>query len=143
MNIAFRVDSSDLIGAGHVRRCLELAEKLRKKCDKVIFITKNLNGNFIGLIKKKKFQVALIRNIISNNKLICDFKDTKDVCKKLKINTLIIDHYYLGINWEKKIKQHINKLVVIDDFSKKKHYCDLIINNLRNLGLFVIMNMLS
>ena len=37
MNIAFRVDSSDLIGAGHVRRCLELAEKLRKKCDKVIF----------------------------------------------------------------------------------------------------------
>ena len=82
MNIAFRVDSSDLIGAGHVRRCLELAEKLRKKCDKVIFITKNLNGKFIVLKKKKKFQVALIRNIISNNKLICDFKDTKDVCKK-------------------------------------------------------------
>jgi len=92
MNIAFRVDSSDLIGTGHVRRCLELAEKLRKKCDKVIFITKNLNGNFNELIKKKNFEVVLIRNVISKNKLICDFRDTKDACQKFKINTLIIDH---------------------------------------------------
>ena len=38
MNIAFRVDSSDLIGAGHVRRCLELAEKLRKKSVKAYII---------------------------------------------------------------------------------------------------------
>ena len=141
MNIAFRVDSSDLIGAGHVRRCLELAEKLRKKCDKVIFITKNLNGNFNGLIKKKNFKVVLIRNIISNNKLIYDFRDTKNVCQKFKINTLIIDHYHLGMNWEKKIKHHINKLIVIDDFSKKKHYCDLIINNLRHKKLNATKNL--
>ena len=141
MNIAFRVDSSDLIGAGHVRRCLELAEKLRKKCDRVIFITKNLNGNFNGLIKKKNFKVVLIRNVILSNKLICDFRDTKDACQKFKINTLVIDHYHLGMNWEKKIKHHINKLIVIDDFSKKKHYCDLIINNLRHKKLNASKNL--
>ena len=40
MNLAFRVDSSNLIGAGHVRRCLKLAEDLKYKCNKIIFITK-------------------------------------------------------------------------------------------------------
>ena len=54
MNLAFRVDSSNLIGAGHITRCLKLAEELRYKCNKIIFITKVLNGNFNNLIKKKK-----------------------------------------------------------------------------------------
>ena len=35
MNLAFRVDSSNLIGAGHVRRCLKLAEELKYKCNKI------------------------------------------------------------------------------------------------------------
>ena len=55
MNLAFRVDSSNLIGAGHVRRCLKLAEELKYKCNKIIFITKDLKDNFNNLIKKKKF----------------------------------------------------------------------------------------
>ena len=38
-----------------------------------------------------------------------DFEVTKYFCKKFRINTLIIDHYYLGLSWEKKIKKHINK----------------------------------
>ena len=62
-------------------------------------------------------------------------KVTKYICKKFGINTLIIDHYYLGLNWEKEIKKHIDKLIVIDDFTKKKHYCDLIINNFSNNNL--------
>ena len=132
MKVAFRVDSSNLIGAGHLRRCLKLADDLKYKCKEIIFITKNLNGNFNNLVKKKKFKVVLIKNIKSKNKLDYDLNFTKSICKKFKINTLILDHYYLGLSWEKNIKKDIDKLVVIDDFSKKKHFCDLIINNLNN-----------
>ncbi len=132
MNIAFRVDSSSKIGVGHLRRCLKLAEDLKHRCRKIIFITKNLNGNFNNLIKKKKFKFVLIKNIISKKRLETDLKDTKDVCKKFEIDTLILDHYFLGLDWEKSISKYVNKLVIIDDFSKKKHYCDLIINNLNN-----------
>ena len=123
MKIAFRVDSADSIGAGHIRRCLKLAEDLKNKSKKIYFITKNLSGNFNKLIDKKKFKVILIKNLSS------DWKSTKLICKKFKINILIVDHYQLGINWEKKIKKNVDKLVVVDDFSKKKHHCDLIINN--------------
>ena len=129
MKIAFRVDSADSIGAGHIRRCLKLAEDLKNKSKKIYFITKNLTGNFNKLIDKKKFKVILIKNDTSKKRIISDWNSTKHICKKFKVNVLIADHYQLGINWEKKIKKCVNKLVVIDDFSKKEHYCDLIINN--------------
>ena len=135
MRIAFRVDSSNLIGAGHVSRCLKLASDLNKGCKEIIFITKNLKGNFNNLIKKKKFKLVLIKSNKFKRKLDHDLEFTKNICKKFRINTLIVDHYNLGINWEKKIKKHINKLVLIDDFTKRRHYCDLAINNLSNKNL--------
>ena len=124
MKIAFRVDSSNVIGAGHLIRCLRLADDLRLKSKKIIFITKNFSGNFNNLINKKKYEVILIKDN--------DLNATKHICKKFSINVLIADSYYLGQNWEKKIRKHVDRLVVIDDFSKNKHYGDLIINNLSN-----------
>ena len=128
MKIGFRTDSSKAIGAGHLKRCLKLAEDLKYKTKDIIFITKNLKGNFNKLINEKKFKLVLIKN----NKSTSDLNETKKVCKKLKINFLIIDNYTIGINWEKKIRSSVEKLIVIDDFTKKKHYCDLIFNNLKN-----------
>ena len=135
MNIAIRVDSSNIIGAGHVRRCLKLARDLKYKCKKIIFITKDLGGNFNNLIKKENFKIALIKKNKSKKKLSHDLEATKHICRKFEINTLIIDHYFLGLWWEKKIKKHLDKLVVIDDFSNKKHYCDLVINNVSKKNL--------
>jgi len=128
MKIGFRTDSSKVIGAGHLSRCLKLANDLKYKTKDITFITKNLEGNFNKLINKKKFKLVLIKN----NKSTSDLNETKKVCKKLKINFLIIDNYTIGINWEKKIRSSVEKLIVIDDFTKKKHYCDLIFNNLKN-----------
>jgi UDP-2,4-diacetamido-2,4,6-trideoxy-beta-L-altropyranose hydrolase len=128
MKIGFRTDSSKLIGAGHLRRCLKLADDLKYKTKDIIFITRNLKGNFNKLINKKKFKLALIKN----NKFTNDLNETKKICKKFKINYLIIDNYKIGSNWEKKIRSSVEKLIVIDDFTKKKHYCDLIFNNLKN-----------
>ena len=135
MNLAFRVDSSNLIGSGHVRRCLKLAEDLRYKCNKIIFITKDLKNNFNDLIKKKKFKLVLIKRSRAKKKIFQDLNATKKICKKHAIDILVKDHYHLNSDWEKRIKRNINKLVVIDDFTKKKHHCDIIFNNLNNKNI--------
>ena len=64
MNLAFRVDSSNLIGAGHLRRCLKLAEDLRYKCDKIIFITQDLKNNFNKDNYINKVNVDVLKNKI-------------------------------------------------------------------------------
>ena len=105
MNLAFRVDSSNLIGAGHVRRCLKLAEELKYKCNKIIFITKDLKDNFNNLIKKKNFKLVLIKNNTSNKNIVHDSNITKKICKKRAIDILIKDHYHLNGVWEKRLKR--------------------------------------
>ena len=132
MNLAFRVDSSNLIGAGHLRRCLKLAEDLRYKCDKIIFITQDLKNNFNKLKKKKNFKLVLIKKNETKKNIFKDLIATKKICKIHAIDILVKDHYHLGNYWEKSIKKNVNKLVVIDDFTKQKHHCDIIFNNLNN-----------
>ena len=67
MNIAIRVDSSKKIGTGHIYRTISLAEKIRQKKIKVIFICQKLPGHAIDLIRKKNFKIKIINNLFSRS----------------------------------------------------------------------------
>ena len=56
MRISFRTDSSNLIGSGHIIRCLKLAKELKSRGHKIIFISRDHEGNLINLIEEN-FQV--------------------------------------------------------------------------------------
>jgi len=60
LNIVFRVDSSFLIGSGHLMRCLALATELKNKGAKIIFICKDLPGNFNKLVSDKSIDLLTI-----------------------------------------------------------------------------------
>ena len=49
--------------------------------------------------------------------------------KKKNVEIVIVDHYGLSYNWEKFIKQKLKKkLVIIDDFFNRNHFCDVLID---------------
>ena len=78
-------------------------------------------------------QLKILLESFKRAKLENIFKDliaTKKICKIHAIDILVKDHYHLNSDWEKRIKRNINRLVVIDDFTKKRHHCDIIFNNL-------------
>tara|TARA_B100000401_G_scaffold278983_1_gene190512 strand:- start:765 stop:1718 length:954 start_codon:yes stop_codon:yes gene_type:complete len=120
--IVFRCDSSHSIGFGHVKRCLNLADNLRSKFN-ILFICKNLKGNFIDKIKYKK--VILSKHL--NKKSEVNFINKK-ILKNYSIKWLIKDNYNLDLYWEKKIYQNFNNLFVIDDFVNRKHCCKRYLN---------------
>ena len=139
MSIVFRVDSSNIIGTGHVFRCLNFAYHY-KKIYKIFFICKNYSYNLISKIEEE-YQVFKIG--IENETNIkldhttwlgeseeADADKTIEIIKKnkLQVDWLIIDHYSIGEIWENRLKPFVKKILVIDDYTNRKHICNILIN---------------
>ncbi len=120
MNILIRADSSSYIGTGHIMRDLVLAKKFSK--DQIIFSTQDLEGNINHKIKESNYNIEILNN---NN-----FEELNKLIKKLNIDMIIIDHYEINYDFEKKLKEQNSKLkIFVFDDTYEKHYCDILLNH--------------
>ncbi len=145
MRVLFRTDASYSIGSGHVMRCLTLAKALKNDGAQVEFICRNHDGNLNNHIRNKGFKVneLTIENTTSSESWrddglfhsawlgVSQFEDANqclDVLSKKSPDWLIVDHYALDKNWEKQLKNHYAKLMVIDDLADREHVCDILLD---------------
>lgn len=117
MNAFFRVDAGNLIGLGHLIRCLSVAEILRKEGIICSFFVKDAESSVTQLIKREKYEVvALTVN--------------DDFFKYLDHDQLVIlDGYQFGSIYEYEIKKRVRRLVTIDDLNERHFYADVVINH--------------
>jgi UDP-2,4-diacetamido-2,4,6-trideoxy-beta-L-altropyranose hydrolase len=153
MKAAFRVDASLEIGSGHVMRCLTLAEALRGVGAQCLFISRALPGHLLELIRQRGFAVTALpaerlqpsanTEVVSERSkewahaswLGCDWRtDAEETIKAVAqylpagIDWLVVDHYQLDANWERLLRPHTSKILVIDDLANRPHDCDLLLD---------------
>ena len=138
MNIVFRVDSSDVIGTGHVYRCLNLAYQYKEH--NISFICKNHKYNLNSKIAENyKVHELLLENNENINldintwlgeTQIDDLTKTVNIIKEntLIIDWLVIDHYAIDEIWENGISKYVKNICVIDDFTNRNHNCRILLN---------------
>ena len=151
MKVVFRVDASIQIGSGHVMRCLTLAEALRASGAQCYFISRAHTGNLLDLIRQRGFAVTALAldlpSPLANTKVVfgspkepvyvpwlgCEWKtDAEETIKAVSqllpgnIDWLVVDHYQLDAGWERLLRPHADKLMVIDDLANRQHDCDLL-----------------
>ena len=122
--VLFRADSSSKIGTGHIMRDLVLAKKYAKKGVRVLFATRNLEGNINQKIVDAGYEIFLLQ---SNGK-----KELVQLLKNLRVDLLVIDHYGIGYQKERYIKQKTQVKILSFDDTYKRHYCDILLNH--NVG---------
>lgn len=129
MNIVIRADASIQIGSGHIMRCLTLANELKNRGVRVYFICRELAGHLCDLIESQGFKVFRIAYKESFSEMN-DAERTYQILTKemLIIDWLIVDHYQLGERWERQFRSVSTKIWVIDDFTDRKHDCDVLLN---------------
>ena len=145
MKVAFRVDASLNMGTGHVMRCLTLAQVLKENGANVEFICRKHEGNLIVKIRSSGFvvhELKVFEETEVDTKLAHshwlgatqqqDADDCIEILKAEKSDWLIVDHYALDEEWQKKLKPYYEKLMVIDDLADRKHQCDILLD--QNFG---------
>ena len=144
VNIAIRTDASNVIGSGHLMRCLAIADELRNRGAGVLFITVSEEQKWIDLIRGRGFACETIESAhadgVTLTDSICneantrsqhyvvdwrkDSSQTREIIEGKEIDWLIVDHYGLDWQWESAIRDSVNRILVIDDLVDRAHDCD-------------------
>lgn len=130
MTFAFRVDSSTRIGTGHLVRCLTLAKHLRSRGVEVIFLCQHLEGDTTALVEQAGFEVMFL-NIGNDGHASSQNRDAIESLRLIhecSATRVVLDHYDLSLEWEELVAGNIKSLMVIDDFTDRRHRCDLLLN---------------
>jgi UDP-2,4-diacetamido-2,4,6-trideoxy-beta-L-altropyranose hydrolase len=116
MKILFRADSSSKIGLGHIMRDLVLAKQFEDV--EIIFACRDLSGHIMDQIPYP----IMIVDSDSIDELIM-------IVKSEQIDMVVIDHYGIGYEEEKRLKEGSGvKIFVLDD-TYERHYCDVLLNH--------------
>jgi len=144
--ILVRADASVAIGSGHVMRCLTLADVLREKGASVEFSCRPLDGNLCALIESRGFtahklaEVHAIDSVAAGRETaaFCQKQDAEATANTVagRLDWIVVDHYKIGAEWESAMREHADKIFVIDDLADRSHDCDLLLdqNYYKNAG---------
>ncbi|MFA6136926.1 MAG: UDP-2,4-diacetamido-2,4,6-trideoxy-beta-L-altropyranose hydrolase [Sulfurimonas sp.] len=122
--VLFRADSSSQIGTGHIMRDLVLASQLQKEFPdaKIVFATQNLDGNINYKITEAGYEIVTLDSHA--------IEELLEVIKAWNVEMLVIDHYDIGAEYEKELKDKnpTMKILSFDD-TYEKHFCDILLNH--------------
>lgn len=145
--VAFRADASVEIGAGHVMRCLTLADALRGRGARCLFLCRPHDGHLLELVAARGHEAVALparRGETASDAAApvhahwlgtgwaSDAADSRDALAGRRPDWLVVDHYALERRWERAMRPHCRRLLVIDDLADRPHDCDLLLD--QNLG---------
>lgn len=128
MKLLFRADGNPSIGAGHVMRCLSIADAAMDKVIESIFVT--AGDEFANTIKNRG-----VRHIVLGS----DYRNMDDELPYLiqiiddeRPVALIVDSYFVTDSYLGKLRQAMHavggRLIYIDDVLSFPYPCDTLIN---------------
>lgn len=143
MNVIVRVDSSLVIGTGHVMRCLTLAQELRERGATVQFICRDLPNHLKRHIDAQGYPCHLLPPPLTPSTgsekdhhqwlgvpWELDAEQTTAQLKTLgvPVDWLVVDHYGIDARWEACLRDVARKILVLDDLVNRPHDCDMILD---------------
>ena len=133
MRVVFRADASDRIGAGHISRCLALADELASRHASARFLCRDLPGHAGMSLARRGYQVDWLAAYPESGHGSGQEADASACARFLDREEppdwLILDHYHLDAPWERAMRPYARHLMVIDDLANRAHTCDVLLDH--------------
>ena len=135
-NLFIRVDAGDIIGMGHLMRCIALATNLKKHFNVIFIVSEDFPKKLSRNIIDDGYSIIRVTGILEKDHEFqkAQLEDDADQCCEIinsykeSVNWAIIDHYGIDESWENKIQPYVDRIIVIDDLANRKHNCDILID---------------
>ena len=140
MTVLFRADASNLIGTGHVMRCLTLANQLKTFDVDCVFACRSILPVLARRIEEAGHEVIMLPVARSSNagniphaswlaaSWQDDAKSTAVVAGDRRASWIVVDHYGLGVDWENYVAADGRRIAVIDDLADRDHSCSVLVD---------------
>lgn len=126
MRVVFRVDASETVGAGHLVRCLVLADLIADFGGVSYFLLRDRNVVTDRLLHNSTHEVRYLN--LPESSSVWDDAQTSAQWMPGAIDWVVVDHYGLDFRWEATVRGCAKSLLAIDDLANRPHDCDLLVD---------------
>jgi len=125
-HLIIRADASTEIGAGHLMRCLALAQAWKDAGGQVTFTSSCQNEDLLQRLREEEFDIQLIARSYPNPD---DWDYTNAIIASYPNAWVVLDGYHFDEVYHQRVKQAGHQLLVVDDMAHLKHYyADIVLN---------------
>ncbi|HYM00731.1 MAG TPA: UDP-2,4-diacetamido-2,4,6-trideoxy-beta-L-altropyranose hydrolase [Blastocatellia bacterium] len=124
--LLIRADATGKIGAGHVMRCLALAEAWQANGGRVTLLSHCENPRLEKRIESCGFA---FRRVTAPHPAASDVRETIELIETLRPAWVALDGYQFDTDYQRAIRGADVSLLVVDDFAHLSHYhADIVLN---------------
>jgi len=124
--LVLRADADTQIGAGHLMRCLALAQAWEDAGGEVTFITVCQGEGMLQRLRDEEFNIKILANSYPDK---TDWNTTRGILAGHPGAWMVLDGYNFDDDYQRRVKEAGHRLLVIDDTAPLKHYyADIILN---------------
>jgi UDP-2,4-diacetamido-2,4,6-trideoxy-beta-L-altropyranose hydrolase len=120
--VVLRCDAADHIGAGHVMRCITLADALANHGWNCEFATRAATLETVPALSQSRHGIRLLTG---------DPKvEIAGLCEEMPegCDLIVFDHYHRDIEDERTTRNWARRIMVIDDSPIRPHECDILLD---------------
>jgi UDP-2,4-diacetamido-2,4,6-trideoxy-beta-L-altropyranose hydrolase len=126
LSLLIRADANNAIGAGHVMRCLALAQAGQDAGGQAIFVFAEMPSLLEQRLHSEGFEVARISQTPAS---LADAEATIEIARKQGVAWVIVDGDRFDVAYIDRVRSAGLRLLLVDDFAKRDSFpADVVLN---------------